>query len=46
VPITSFGQLTDQKLALDLEPDAEEEDRHQAVVDPMAKVQAQDLVAD
>ena len=38
-------QLTDQQLALDLEPDDEEEERHQAVVDPMAKVQAQHLLA-
>ena len=28
-------QLADQQLALDLQPDEQEEDRHQAVVDPV-----------
>jgi hypothetical protein len=32
-------------VAFDLEPDAVEEDRHQAIVDPMAKLQAQHLIA-
>jgi hypothetical protein len=31
------GELADQELALDLEADDEEEDRHQAVVDPVGE---------
>ena len=33
------SQLTDDQLALDLEPDDEEEHRHQRVVDPVVQVQ-------
>ena len=35
------GQLAGQQLALDLEPDDEEEDRHQPVVDPVGQRQLQ-----
>jgi hypothetical protein len=35
---TALAQLADVELAADLEPDDEEEERHQAVVDPLAKV--------
>jgi hypothetical protein len=33
--VSPRGELSDQHLALDLEADQEEEDRHQAVVDPV-----------
>ena len=33
--LARLGQLADDDLALDLEPDDEEEERHQPVVDPV-----------
>ena len=37
----AVAQLADDELALDLQPDDEEEDRHQPVVDPVAQVEVQ-----
>ena len=39
--VTPRGELADEHLALDLEPDQEEEDRHEAVVDPVVQAQRQ-----
>ena len=36
-PLGSIGQLTVKYLALDLQPDDEEENRHQRVVDPQVQ---------
>jgi len=43
--LVPLGQFADEKLALDLESDTEEEDRHQSVVDPVTQVQTQQLLA-
>ena len=40
------GQLAHEHLALDLQPDDQEEDRHEPVVDPMRQVLGQREVAD
>ena len=37
-------QLAVDELALDLEPDDEEEDGHQPVVDPLVQVEVEDMV--
>nr|WP_284253744.1 hypothetical protein [Pseudolysinimonas kribbensis] len=44
--LTSIAQLTEVELAARLEPDDEEEERHQALADPVAQRHAEPDVAD
>jgi hypothetical protein len=41
--LAEAGELADVEFAFEFETDVEEEDRHQAVVDPVGQAQAADL---
>jgi hypothetical protein len=43
--VAILGQLAHQQLPLDLEPDREEEHRHQCIVDPVVKVEGDPMIA-